>query len=75
MAKKIYETKEWKGIGKQNYFHNEYRQDGDTIEKIKCHDFKSFDGHENEWVHEERVIDSWTKGDSDMPDWLNDYTD
>ena len=33
--KKIYETQEWKGNGKQNYYHNEYRTDGDKVYKVK----------------------------------------
>lgn len=34
--KTIYKTNQWKGHGKQNYYWNEYRFDGDTVYKIKC---------------------------------------
>ena len=36
--KKIYETQEWKGNGKQNYYHNEYRTDGDKVYKVNVID-------------------------------------
>ncbi len=75
MPKKLYTTREWKGHGKQNYYCNEYRQDGDTIQKVKCHRQKFFDGHENEWSHDERVIESWSKGDPGIPDWLKKLID
>ena len=69
----IYTTNEWSGYGKHNYYWNEYRKEGDEIEKYKCHRFKFFDGDENNWETEEELIDSWYIGDSDMPEWLNDY--
>ena len=66
----IYRTNEWKGTGKQNYYWNEYRLEGDTVYKVKCHRWKSFDGHENNWETDEKFEESWEKDDPNMPDWL-----
>lgn len=66
----LHSTREYNGYGKQNYYHNEYVEEGDRVVKYKCHDFKSFDGKENSWHKERTVMDCWKKDDPDMPDWL-----
>lgn len=71
--KKIYETKEWKGFGKHEFFHNEYVQDKDTITKFKCGRRKIFNGKENEWTNTKRKEASWKKSDPKMPDWLKKH--
>ena len=73
MSKKIYSTNEWKGYGKQNYYHNEYRLEDDHVDKVKCHRQKFFDGNENNWETEETVVDSWKLSDPNMPAWLKNY--
>lgn len=67
--KNIYKTKEWKGHGKE-YYHNEYRDEGDKIVKYRCRRAKFFDGHENNWETDEKAVDSWKRNDSKMPNWL-----
>lgn len=69
----IYSTNEWKGYGKQNYYHNDYRLEGNMIVKYKCHRQKSFDGDESSWITEERIEQSWTVNDPALPDWLRQY--
>lgn len=71
--KKVYTTNEWKGYGKQNYYWNEYRTDGETITKVKCNRHKHFDGNESTWVENETEETSWDINDPNMPNWLNKY--
>ena len=71
--KTIYTTREWKGYGKQNYYWNEYSQEGKNVNKYRCHRQKTFDGKENSWNEDKQLETSWKKGDSDMPDWLKNF--
>lgn len=69
----IYMTNEWKGYGRQNYYWNEYRLEGDVICKYKCHRQKVFDRNESSWDRGEKLVCSWSIGDPNMPDWLHQY--
>ena len=69
----IYVTKEWEGYSKHSYFWNEYRLEGNTVVKYKCSRHKFFDGDENNWEENERVVDSWDIEDETMPEWLRAY--
>ncbi|WRK55135.1 hypothetical protein SD457_10160 [Coprobacillaceae bacterium CR2/5/TPMF4] len=66
----IYETNEWKGYIKQNYYWYEYRTDESTVYKFKCHRQKFFDGNENTWINDEDLVDSWDINDDCMPKWI-----
>ena len=70
MSKNIYTTQEKKHGNRQNYYHNEYRDEGDNIGIYKCNRHKEFDGRENNWVTSERKIDTISKDSDSLPDWL-----
>ena len=68
----LHRTRSWDGYGKNNHYHNEYVDDGESVRKVKVHEFKFFDGHENSWEREETVTDMWSHDDPSMPGWLKD---
>ena len=72
-GKLIYRTNEYKGYGKQNYYNNDYYQDGDEVVKVKHNRHKHFDGHENEWVESDTEIEKWMTDSPDLPEWIRKY--
>lgn len=69
----IYKTSEWEGYGKNNYYWNEYRLEGTTVYKYKCHRQKFFNGKENEWNYDESGESSWDINSDDLPEWIRSY--
>ena len=72
--KTIYTTlHSWKS-GKNSWFWNEYRLDGDIIKKVRCGTRKVFTGDENEWRSaKEKLLESWKVTDKLLPEWLKKY--
>ncbi len=71
----VYRTNSWSGYGKGDSSHYEYFDDGETVTKVKVHEFKFFDGHENSRERDEKEVASWSHDDPDMPDWLREKLD
>ena len=69
----LYTTNPWKGFGKQNYYYNQYRLEGDKVVKYYCHRQRVFNGKGSEWQIEETAVDSWNVNDVNMPEWLKGY--
>ncbi len=73
--KTVYTTNSYKGYHKHDSYNYKYNLDEDNkeIHKVKCSRFKFFDGHENNWETDEKVVDTWKIDDPSMPDWLHKY--
>lgn len=69
----IYETNEWNGYGKQNYYWNEYWLEGNLVVKYKCNRHKFFDGKENNWEESKNEEESWDINDPNLPEWLRQH--
>lgn len=67
----IYTTNEWPGYGKQNFYHNEYRLEGNEVVKYLCRRYV-LSGDKDRNLQEEKYTESWKLNDPDMPDWLKD---
>ena len=72
-GKLIYRTNEYSGYGKQNYYNNDYYQDGDEVVKIKHNRRKHFDGHEIEWIESDKEVGRWRTDSPDLPEWLHRF--
>ena len=68
----IYTTNEWPGFGKNNFYHYEYRLEGEEIVKYLCRRYKLSDDQDNNWRENEKHTEFWELSDPDMPDWLKD---
>lgn len=69
----IYRTNEYEGYGSHNTYWYEYRLEGNTVYKYKCHEYKMFNGEENECDTTDKLVESWDINDNNMPDWLKKY--
>ena len=70
----IYTTQEWDGYGKNDgKYWNEYRLEGNEVQKVRCHSYKFFNNRENEKCYDEDIVESWSTDDPNMPEWLKQY--
>ena len=69
----IYTTQEKPGYGKQNYSHYEYRLEGGQVLRYHCRRQRIFFKEENEWVHTEKLTNTWGLDDPELPKWIRKY--